>query len=57
MLLSGISWLEALWKCRVEVIKAHGVAADENASQAPGLMPGLRLPKPLDCARGATSPA
>ena len=26
----GVTWLEALWRCRVEVIKAHQLAADEN---------------------------
>ena len=28
----GVTWLEALWRCRMEVIKAHELAADENAS-------------------------
>ena len=27
----GITWLEAPWRCRVEVIKAQELAADENA--------------------------
>ena len=27
----GVTWLEALWKCRVEVMKAHELVADENA--------------------------
>ena len=27
----GVAWLGALWKCRVEVMKAHKLVADENA--------------------------
>ena len=40
----GGMWLEALWRCRVEVIKAHELAADENAraqnSETSRLRPG-----------------
>ena len=49
----GVAWLDALWRCRVEVIKAHELAADENARaqtfQTSRLRPGnhvaLRLTK------------
>ena len=51
--LFGVTWLEALWRCRVVVIKAHELAADENAraqiSESSRLRPGnhvaLRLTK------------
>ena len=51
--LLGITWLEALWICRVEVIQAHELAADENASAqtsetsrlCPGNHVALRLTK------------
>ena len=49
----GVTWLEALWGCRVEVMKAHELVADENAraqtSETSRLRPGnhvaLRLTK------------
>ena len=40
----GVTWLEALWQCRVEVMKAHDLVADENAraqtSETSRLRPG-----------------
>ena len=49
----GVTWREALWRCRVEVTKAHELVADENAkvqtSETSRLRPGnhvaLRLIK------------
>ena len=60
----GVTWLEALWKCRVEVKKAHELAADENAraqtSETSRLCPGnhvaLRLTKAERQADGRFSP-
>ena len=47
----GVTWLDALWKCRVEVIKAHEPAADENAragaSETSGLRPGNHVARRL----------
>ena len=60
----GVTWLEALWRCRVKVIKAHEIAADENAraqtSEASRLRPGnhvaLRLTKAERQAEGKFRP-
>ena len=60
----GVTWLEALWRCRVEVIKAHELAGDENAraqtSETSRLRPGnhvaLRLTKAERQAEGTLSP-
>ena len=60
----GVTSLEALWKCRVEVIKAHELAADDNAraqaSETSRLHPGnhvaLRLTKAERQAEGKFSP-
>ena len=60
----GIAWLEALWKCRVEVMKAHALVADENAraqtSETSRLRPGnhvaLRLSKADRQAEGTFRP-
>ena len=60
----GVMWLETLWKCRVEVIKAHELAANENAraqtSETSRLLPGnhvaLRLTKAERQAEGKFSP-
>ena len=42
--LLGLTWLEALWRCRLEVIKARELAADENTraqtSEISRLRPG-----------------
>ena len=62
--LLGVTWLEALWQCRVEVIKAHELAADENAraqtSATSRLRPGdhvaVRLAKAERQAEGKFSP-
>ena len=60
----GVTSLEALWRCRVEVIKAHELAADENAraqaSETSRLHPGnfvaFRLTKAERQAEGKFSP-
>ena len=60
----GVTWLEALWRCRVEVIKTHELAADENARaqtfETSRLRPGnhvtLRLTKVESQADGKFSP-
>ena len=60
----GVTWLEAPWKCRVEVMKAHELLTDENArAQTSGtsrLCPGnhvaLRLTKAERQAEGKFSP-
>ena len=60
----GVTWLEALRKCRVEVIKAHELAAGENVrlqtSETSRLRPGnhvaLRLTKAERQAEGKFSP-
>ena len=62
--LLGVTWLEAISRCRVEVIKAHELAADENArvqtSDTSRLRPGnhvaLRLIKVQRQAEGKFSP-
>ena len=60
----GVTWLEALWKCPVEVMKAHELVADETAraqtSETSRLCPGnhvaLRLIKAERQAEGKFSP-
>ena len=60
----GVTWLEALWRCRVKVIKALELAADENArvqtSETSRLRPGnhvaLRLSTAERQAEGKFSP-
>ena len=60
----GLTWLEALWKCRVEVMRAHELVADENAraqaSETSRLRPGnyvaLWLTKAERQAEGKFSP-
>ena len=59
----GVTWREALWRCRVEVTKAHELVADENAkvqtSETSRLRPGnhvaLRLTKAERQAEGKFS--
>ena len=60
----GVTWLEALWRCRVEVMKAHELVADENTraqtSETSRLRPrnhvALRLTKAERQAEGKFSP-
>ena len=60
----GVTWLEALCRCRVEVIKAHELAADENARAQtfetsrwrPKNHVARRLTKPERQAEGTFSP-
>ena len=60
----GVTWLEALWRCCVEVIKAHELAADEKAraqtSETSRLRPenyvAFRLTKAERQAEGKFSP-
>ena len=60
----GMTWLEALWKCRLEVMKAQELVSDENAraqtSETSRLRPGthfaLRLTKAERQAEGKFSP-
>ena len=60
----GVIWLEALWRCRLKVIKPHEIAADENARaqtfETSRLRPGnhitLRLSKADRQAEGTFSP-
>ena len=60
----GVTWLESVRKCRVEVIKAHELVADEKASaltsetsrSRPGNHVALRLTKAERQAEGKFSP-
>ena len=60
----GVTWLETRWQCRVEVLKAHELAADENAraqtSETSRLRPenhvALRLTEAERQAEGKCSP-